>query len=291
MRWRVAVVVPLIVLTCALPLAYLQAVAFDRTPMDVLGQTGQFLLAAVPIAALAGCLLVAAGAGLQRGAAGRRRWRSSACPWCSGWRRPRALARPVLERRHLPADHGAERVRAAAGDAGHRAAARAWRGPDDVRRPAGVQPGAAGRVAADQRAGDDQGRRRAGVERGPDGRLHPAGAADRLGGVAVPGGDGARVRDQARRGQRAAGQRVVGDVRVRLRDRLRERERLVVAAAAVAGRVRGVAVFYRCAATNLPAPRPPPARCSCCASSPTPHARSGSSIAPQPGGDGLAPSR
>ena len=52
-RSRVAVVVPLIVLTCALPLAYLQAVAFDRsTPMDVLGQTGQFLLAAVPIAAL-----------------------------------------------------------------------------------------------------------------------------------------------------------------------------------------------------------------------------------------------
>src|SRR5687767_877125 len=52
-RWRVALVVPLIVLTCALPLAYLQALAFDRlTPMDVLGQTGQFLLASVPIAAL-----------------------------------------------------------------------------------------------------------------------------------------------------------------------------------------------------------------------------------------------
>ena len=45
--------IAVIVLVCSLPLAYLQAAAFGgTTPMHVLGQTGQFLLAAVPIAAL-----------------------------------------------------------------------------------------------------------------------------------------------------------------------------------------------------------------------------------------------
>ena len=47
------VVVAVIVLVCSLPLAYLQAVAVGgTTPMHVMAQTGQFLLAAVPIAAL-----------------------------------------------------------------------------------------------------------------------------------------------------------------------------------------------------------------------------------------------
>ena len=52
-RRRVAVGTALIVLVCSLPLAYLAAAAVgDTTPMHVVGQTGQFLLAAVPIAAL-----------------------------------------------------------------------------------------------------------------------------------------------------------------------------------------------------------------------------------------------
>src|SRR5688572_13255994 len=52
-RRRVAVGTALLVLVCSLPLAYLAAAAVgDTTPMHVLGQTGQFLLAAVPIAAL-----------------------------------------------------------------------------------------------------------------------------------------------------------------------------------------------------------------------------------------------
>ena len=52
-RRRVDVGAALIVLVCSLPLAYLAAAAVgDTTPMHVLGQTGQFLLAAVPIAAL-----------------------------------------------------------------------------------------------------------------------------------------------------------------------------------------------------------------------------------------------
>ena len=52
-RRRVDVGTALIVLVRALPLAYLAAAAAgDTTPMHVLGQTGQFLLAAVPIAAL-----------------------------------------------------------------------------------------------------------------------------------------------------------------------------------------------------------------------------------------------
>ena len=89
-RRRIAIAVGVMVLVCSLPLAYLQAAAFDgRTPMHVLGQTGQFLLAAVPIAALlaayswrkallyAGALLAATVAlvlvvsALQRLAAGR----------------------------------------------------------------------------------------------------------------------------------------------------------------------------------------------------------------------------
>jgi hypothetical protein len=50
---RIGIIVPLAVLLCALPLAYLQAVAYDvHTPMDVLGMTGQFLMAAVPMTAL-----------------------------------------------------------------------------------------------------------------------------------------------------------------------------------------------------------------------------------------------
>ena len=52
MRRRVAVGTALMVLVCSLPLAYLAAAAGETTPMHVLGQTGQFLLAAVPIAAL-----------------------------------------------------------------------------------------------------------------------------------------------------------------------------------------------------------------------------------------------
>lgn len=52
-RRRVVVGAALIVLVCSLPLAYLAAAAVgDTTPMHVVGQTGQFLLAAVPIAAL-----------------------------------------------------------------------------------------------------------------------------------------------------------------------------------------------------------------------------------------------
>jgi hypothetical protein len=52
-RRRMAIAVAVIVLVCSLPLAYLQAVEFGvRTPMDVLGLTGQFLLAAVPMAAI-----------------------------------------------------------------------------------------------------------------------------------------------------------------------------------------------------------------------------------------------
>ena len=52
-RRRVAVGTALIVLVCSLPPAYLAAAAVgDTTPMHVLGQTGQFLLAAAPIAAL-----------------------------------------------------------------------------------------------------------------------------------------------------------------------------------------------------------------------------------------------
>ena len=187
--------------------------------MHVLGQTGQFLLAAVPIAALLAAYS----------------WRqalSTAVGCLASWPRWRWSASSVLQRlavgRAPSLDQFVNGViflqltalnacRAAGGDAGHRAAARTRSGPDDVRRPAGVQPGAARRIAADPRAGDDRSWRRAGAERGPDGRVHPAGAADRLGSVAVPGGDGARVRDQAPVGQRAAGQRVVGDVRVRLR--------------------------------------------------------------------------
>ena len=53
MRRRIVVVVALVVLISCLPLAYLQAAAFGgRTPMHVIGQTGQFLIAAVPMAAL-----------------------------------------------------------------------------------------------------------------------------------------------------------------------------------------------------------------------------------------------
>ena len=52
-RRRIAILIAVIVLVCSLPLAYLQAAGFGvRTPMHVFGQTGQFLLAAVPIAAL-----------------------------------------------------------------------------------------------------------------------------------------------------------------------------------------------------------------------------------------------
>ncbi len=52
-RRRVGVSTALMVLVCSLPLAYLAAAGFgDTTPMHVLGQSGQFLLAAVPIAAL-----------------------------------------------------------------------------------------------------------------------------------------------------------------------------------------------------------------------------------------------
>jgi hypothetical protein len=51
-RRRVSVGIAVIVLACSLPLAYLAASTGDTTPMHVLGQTGQFLLAAVPIAAL-----------------------------------------------------------------------------------------------------------------------------------------------------------------------------------------------------------------------------------------------
>jgi hypothetical protein len=51
-RRRVSVGIAVIVLACSLPLAYLAAATGDTTPMHVLGQTGQFLLAAVPIAAL-----------------------------------------------------------------------------------------------------------------------------------------------------------------------------------------------------------------------------------------------
>jgi hypothetical protein len=52
-RRRVSITVALVVLVSCLPLAYLQAAAFDgRTPMHVMGQTGQFLIAAVPMAAL-----------------------------------------------------------------------------------------------------------------------------------------------------------------------------------------------------------------------------------------------
>ena len=52
-RRRVSVAVALVVLVSCLPLAYLQAAAFGgRTPMHVVGQTGQFLIAAVPMAAL-----------------------------------------------------------------------------------------------------------------------------------------------------------------------------------------------------------------------------------------------
>jgi hypothetical protein len=90
-RRRVAAGVAALVLVCSLPLAYLAAVAAGAgtTPMHVLGQTGQFLLAAVPMAALlasyswrgalgyAGVLLAAGGAlmlitsVLQRLATGR----------------------------------------------------------------------------------------------------------------------------------------------------------------------------------------------------------------------------
>jgi hypothetical protein len=52
-RRRVMVVVSAVVLAASLPLAYLAAVAIGRwTPMDVMGLTGQFVLAAVPITAL-----------------------------------------------------------------------------------------------------------------------------------------------------------------------------------------------------------------------------------------------
>ena len=53
MRWRIGVAVALVALVACLPLAYLQAAGFGgRTPMHVMGQTGQFLIAAVPMAAL-----------------------------------------------------------------------------------------------------------------------------------------------------------------------------------------------------------------------------------------------
>lgn len=52
-RRRVGVIVAVLVLICSLPLAYLAAAsAGEVTPMHVFGQTGQFLLAAIPIAAL-----------------------------------------------------------------------------------------------------------------------------------------------------------------------------------------------------------------------------------------------
>ena len=140
----------------------------------------------------------------------------------------------------------------------------------------------------------DQSWRRAGAERGPDDRLRPAGAADRLGGVAVPGGDGAGVRDQALSRQRGAGQRVVGDVRVRVLDRPPERSRLVVAAAGIRRRqcawrsrssIASAAARAADAATGAahaaPAARLRRQR----------HAPSGCSIASRPGGDGSAPSR
>ena len=89
-RWRVSVAVALVVLVCCLPLAYLQAVAYDvRTPMHVVGMTGQFLIAAIPMAAMlaahsrrkvliyavvlmaAAAVLMLAVSALQRLAAGR----------------------------------------------------------------------------------------------------------------------------------------------------------------------------------------------------------------------------
>lgn len=52
-RRRVGLIVAVLVLICSLPLAYLAAAsAGEVTPMHVFGQTGQFLLAAIPIAAL-----------------------------------------------------------------------------------------------------------------------------------------------------------------------------------------------------------------------------------------------
>jgi len=53
LRRRIGVAAALVVLVCSLPLAWLQADAAGvRTPMHVLGQTGQFLIAAMPMAAL-----------------------------------------------------------------------------------------------------------------------------------------------------------------------------------------------------------------------------------------------
>ena len=263
MRWRVAVVVPLIVLTCALPLAYLQAVAFDsRTPMDVLGQTGQFLLAAVPIAALLAAYSWRRALVYSRGAAGRcRAGVHAACPWSQRAATGRA---PSLDQ-FL---NGVIFLQLTALNAFAPLLVMLVTALPRVR---GVAPMTFVGLLVFSLAplGGSQLTRALATTRTGGELVLNAGLTVGFVLLALPTGwvawrclsATARAFETKRLSrQRAAGQRVVGDVRVRLRDRLRERARLVVAAAAAlaAGSCAAFALIYRQLLRRiLPAPRPP----------------------------------